>query len=173
MGMYSLYVAKKIGCDCYAFEPVNYNVNALERNIMVNNLQDKITVLACAIDDKVSIDNMFFRDIEAGYGKSRLGGDNKRIHQCYKQSTVGLPLDFVTEHYPFPTHIKMDVEGNEWDALKGMNRTLNDKRLKSMLIETDSYKKEITTLMEKSGFTVYNKELKPNGKTWDMIFVRK
>jgi hypothetical protein len=72
-----------------------------------------------------------------------------------------LSVDWITDHYPltFPNHIKIDVDGNELNIVKGMLRSMRDDRLKSVLVEIDKDKNDallIVELFKQAGFTLNN-----------------
>ncbi|MBC7767090.1 FkbM family methyltransferase [Arenimonas sp.] len=52
IGSFSVYAAHK-GAQVFAFEPDPYNLKYISKNIEINNLQDKITVYASAVAEKI------------------------------------------------------------------------------------------------------------------------
>lgn len=45
VGLYSCYAAKARNCQVYAFEPSVFNIEILARNIVLNDLVDRVTVV--------------------------------------------------------------------------------------------------------------------------------
>ena len=69
VGGYSIYAAKSKGCAVFAFEPSPFNLEFLARNIWLNNLEDKITVIPIALSQHASQAPFKMRRIEwAGSG---------------------------------------------------------------------------------------------------------
>ena len=62
-------------------------------------------------------------------------------------------------------HIKIDVDGIEDNIIKGANDTLKDIRLKSILVELDTarkeYTEEIIIILKKAGLVLSKKEHAP------------
>src|SRR5262249_28869645 len=50
---------------------------------------------------------------------------------------IGMAVDDFVARFdpPFPTHIKMDVDGLEWPILQGAARTFADPRLRAAMVE--------------------------------------
>jgi hypothetical protein len=67
---------------------------------------------------------------------------------------------------PFPTHIKIDVDGLEERGVNGAQRTINDPRLKSVLIEIHDEENETQTMLVDAGL-----RLADSGKN-NKIYVR-
>ena len=55
------------------------------------------------------------------------------------QDVITMNLDFFITKFAdtFPEYIKIDVDGNELKIIEGMQKTLRDTRLKSLLIEVN------------------------------------
>lgn len=71
-------------------------------------------------------------------GKVAPGRGDRTFKAVPSGDVMAMPLDeVVVATSDFPTHIKIDVDGNEWDILKGGHKTLTDHRLRSVLIEVD------------------------------------
>ena len=75
-----------------------------------------------------------------------------------------MSLDDLTGKFdlPFPSHIKVDVDGIEDRIVAGAERTLEVPRLKSVLIEVYMHKtiaEEIKAVFLSKGFELYNRDL--------------
>lgn len=92
----------------YAFEPFHIGYSMLTRNISNNKLENKVDAFQVAIGDE---------DIQASLNKS---------FQIVKSTERGLPtcslkrLDAILPDLADVKFIKMDIEGMELSALKGM-----------------------------------------------------
>lgn len=139
VGVYSLYAAKKIACKVCAFEPVFHNFNALNRNIILNNLQNNITAFCIAINDTFMVDEVHIPDLNSGSARSSFntdtGGLQTSSQYIFHQGCVGFSIDELVKYLPFPNYIKVDVDGNELLVLDGMEQVLCDDRFNSLLIE--------------------------------------
>lgn len=143
IGQYSLYAAKKLNKDCQilAFEPESLNYAKLNKNIVANDLSEVITAYCLAISDKTSLSHFYVRKFAPGQALhsfgTKIGQDRKEFSPEHQQGMMGVSVDDLTQRFslPFPTHIKVDVDGIESLIVKGASNTLADVRLRSVLIE--------------------------------------
>jgi FkbM family methyltransferase len=169
VGLYSLYAAMA-GARVMAFEPESQNYALLNRNIHLNGLQDRITALNIALGDSNRISHLYLSRFEAA---SALHNFDKAVDYnkqpfvpAFKQGVIGARLDDLVEKYdlPRPTHIKIDVDGCERAVIDGATRSLQDRCVRSVLIElNDSLQtdREIVTVLEGVGYKVKNKLRSP------------
>jgi FkbM family methyltransferase len=148
IGQYSLYAARKCGADLkvLAFEPEALNQAKLNRNIVLNGLVGTVVPHALAIADRTAIDTFYIQRFAFGaslhtWGKPVTQGE-KPFEPQNLQGVMAVSLDDLTERFglPFPTHIKIDVDGIEDQVVAGASRVLGDERLKSVLIEVFMHK---------------------------------
>jgi FkbM family methyltransferase len=158
VGGYSIYAAKSKGCAVFAFEPSPFNLEFLARNIWLNNLEDKITVIPIALSQYASQAPFKMRRIEwAGSGSSFGETDNDvSDSESFKYVTIGLPADQVRENFkiPFPESIKLDVDGIEALILAGATEVLT--KTKSVLVEvqhSEAEREAIYSCLSKSGLS--------------------
>ncbi|MGB9521355.1 MAG: FkbM family methyltransferase [Anaerolineales bacterium] len=113
----------------YAFEPYPQNLERLRKNIALNKLSEQIQVIPSAVADRSG-------EMEFWIGPSddtgKLSGSAGRTNFVYKEH-IYVPAisldDFVfSQAYPAPNVIKMDIEGGEILALRGMQRLLAEYR---------------------------------------------
>jgi len=120
-GYFSLLAAQCVGPDgkVYAFEPSKANFQILKKNMELNKFSNVIPVNRAVSDTNVSMP--FFYNQETG-----VTGSLFPLHKP-KESTV--PVECVTIDHFLPGRtidvIKMDIEGSEPNALKGMAKTLS------------------------------------------------
>lgn len=149
VGLYSVYAAKK-GCShVYAFEPSVFNLELLARNINLNCLQSKITVMPIALSEKIGISQFNLSTTSWGGALSTFDKDfdqhGNKLNSVFEYRTIGLSLDEVAEIYkiPFPQYLKIDVDGLEHLILRGGALIL--KHVDSVLIEiSDDFKEQAT-----------------------------
>lgn len=166
IGLYSCYAAKKVGCKVYSFEPSVFNLELLARNIHLNSLSEKITIVPFPLSDVTSFKNFFMTTKEWGGAFSNFGESTdhhgKPISNNFYYKTLGISIDQAVNQINFekPNYIKMDVDGIEHLILKGSLDTL--KNVESILIEVnENYKKqsnEIKQHLVSSGFRLKEKK---------------
>ena len=97
--------------------------------------------------------------------------EGKQFDAEMKYKTFGTSIDYIIEKniLEIPDYIKIDVDGIEHLILKGGERVLKDKKLKSMLIEINENFEEqyhdILNIMKDSGFEI--KEKRNNSDLFD------
>lgn len=167
VGVYSLYAALRKDIEILAFEPSVYNCHILNRNIELNNMDDRIMSLAIAFSDKTSIDRFYMSSTEPGSAlhnfAEAIDHEGKPFVPKFKQGAMGVSIDdFITRfNPPFPNYIKIDVDGIESKIVNGAKITIADKRLKSVLIELDTDNAEecgsVTDIFRNSGLRLFSK----------------
>lgn len=167
VGVYSLYAAKK-GHSLVAFEPSPSNYYLLAKNIEINKLDNKIHAYCIAFSDVTTLDTFYMAKTELGGASNSFGeatdAQGKPFVAQLRQAMVGFSIDDFIKLFnpPFPSHIKIDVDGIEGKIVIGAKQTLADKRLKSVLIELDTerteYCERVTKEFENSGFKLAKKE---------------
>ena len=58
VGLYSCYAAKARGCRVFAFEPSVFNLEILARNIFLNQLTDRITIVPLPLSDRMAFSKL-------------------------------------------------------------------------------------------------------------------
>lgn len=141
VGLYSCYACAKKNPIVYAFEPSVFNLELLARNLFLNRLSQKVTIVPLPLCDSRSIASMLLTSTEWGgalstFGKE-FGWDGELLKQNFDFRTVGLSMDETVEllKIPAPDYIKMDVDGLEHFILKGGSQTLT--QIKGILIEVN------------------------------------
>lgn len=136
IGVYSLYASRKRGARVLAFEPMCSNYDILNRNIFLNGLGGRITAYNIAFNDDTRFATLHLSGFLAGKSGHTFEKEDTD-DTVFEQGMFGISVDsFVFDFgQPFPTHIKIDVDGNEPRIVKGMARVLADPRLKSVAIE--------------------------------------
>jgi hypothetical protein len=92
-------------------------------------------------------------------------------------NTLSISMDqFIEMSLIFPDYIKIDVDGAEEKIILGMTKTVQNKRLKSVVVEvSDNSESAITEFFEKAGFKIEFERRFDDGKTFykNIIFTRK
>lgn len=164
VGLYSIYAAKK-GAKVMAFEPSIFNLELLGRNSHLNGVSDDIVILPFPVNDQLGANMMNLGGTQWGGAMStfgrNIGFDGKPFHPSLLYQIFGISGDDAIRllQLPSPTHIKLDVDGNECLVLKGLSVALAG--AESILIEVnDFYEKqavEVASLLEESGFVLTEK----------------
>lgn len=168
IGIYSLYYAKAKEGSVYSFEPSVFNLRQLAKNVSINNLSKRITIISNPLTESTGIDSFINGNSDEGGALSAFGveygQDNKPIVSDIKYSLVGFSLDDLIEKNILketPALIKIDVDGIEHLILKGASKTLKSETLKSLYIEVnDDFEEQsyqVKIILESAGFKLKEK----------------
>jgi len=135
IGYYALLEAKLVGDKgkVYAIEPVSQNLNLLKRNISLNNYSN-IEVFQLAIGNENKTSRIFLS--EESNWCSMIKTNNIKVVGTAPVKLV--TLDSFLKNKPYPDIIRMDVEGDETEIIKGMKNILSVKRPLKLFIELHS-----------------------------------
>ncbi len=139
VGVFSIYANIKKKMKVYSFEPEPNSFIELYNTIGLNNLNIVPLKIALDFDENTKYFNMI--DFESGISESFLS-DKIEKKTNFLISTNSLDKVISQKKIKFPNYIKIDVDGNEMNILKGMSKTLENKELKSMLVEIEKTNKE-------------------------------
>lgn len=169
IGLYSIYAASR-SVRVIAFEPESQNYALINQNIFLNGFGDRIQCLAVALSDRNGVDYIYLSRFRAGESMHNLGDaldwQQRPFTPSFQQGSVAFSLDRFLEFQPdpFPTHIKIDVDGIEAKVIRGAARTLRDPRLKSLLVEFDDASADDRAAIaeiEQAGFRLLHKKRSP------------
>jgi FkbM family methyltransferase len=159
IGYYTLLFAKWVGPTgkVYAFEPEPTNFQLLEKNVKANNYKN-ITIFQKAVSDKNDKLSFYISDESSAANQlfkpqkfsQIIDVDSVKLDEC-------LPID---EKIDF---IKLDIQGAEGTAIKGMNSILKNNSNTVIMQEwwPDAIKKygmdsdEHLKILEKLGYSFY------------------
>lgn len=125
IGLYTVYAAMKRNCQVWAFEPSVFNLELLARNVFINCVTAKVSLVPLALSDSLGVSQLRMTSTEWGGALSTFGQDfgwdGLPIQQVFGFQTVGLTMGDAVERLgiPQPDYIKMDVDGIEHLILKG------------------------------------------------------
>jgi FkbM family methyltransferase len=124
LGIYTLLAAKR-GARVFAIEADPRNVEKLRRHVLLNGFEDRVTIFPIAAGDHEGTVTLFRAAGNSGHSNLFDGTDPVRV-PCRTIDSLGLPpIDIC----------KIDIEGNELNALKGMAATLDRSPRMKILIE--------------------------------------
>lgn len=165
IGLYSIYAAKARNCRVYAFEPSVFNLELLARNIFLNTLQNKITIVPIALSDKVGASLFKMSNTAWGGALSTFGQDfdqnGATLKNIFEYRTVGLSMADAVKllGIPEPQFIKIDVDGIEHFILRGGGDVLC--KVEGVLIEiNDDFSQqaeESAQHLKNAGLALYKK----------------
>jgi len=164
IGYFSLLAASKVGNEghVFAFEPAPANFHLLLKNIALNKCEN-ITAIRRAILEKNKKTNLYFSDTNTGDHRVFDSGEKRKFIEINAISLDG----FFDKRDKKINFIKIDVQGSEMNALKGMTGILKRKPLK-MFVEFWPYgitsngddPKEFLNLLFENGFKIISPAMK-------------
>ena len=141
IGLYTCYAAKLKNTSVYAFEPSVFNIELLTKNVFINQLSNKVTIVPLSLADKI-------KESEFNMTSKDIGGSSSTFDKDYTYDGSKLKREF---HYKMlgvtmndcvnvlkikqPDYIKIDVDGIEHLILEGGNQIL--KKIKGIIVEVD------------------------------------
>lgn len=126
IGIHTVFTAAKVGerGRVVSFEPEKKAYEALQRNVRLNGLKN-VKVVNVALGSKRGLGRLY-NTPKIGMGASSLleTGDCE-----FRQKVEIWPGDCIRENedLPIPRVVKIDVEGVEFDVIKGLKKTLSQK----------------------------------------------
>ncbi len=154
VGMYSIYAAAR-GVRVFSFEPEAKNLALLNRNIQLNNLQDRASAFGLALGLRTELNYLHLSTDVVGGAINNFGEavdyNGKPFASSYRQGAMCMPLDQLWSEYglPRPNHIKIDVDGLEAKIVAGAEQTLKLPGLKSVLVELNDQLPSDMEIVEK------------------------
>lgn len=203
VGLYSLYTAMRFKGKCcvLSIEPESQNFAKLNQNIFINGLSDSITSCCLAMVDRIGIGTLNIHPyayetwnikgrLVSGPAmhafESQVDHSGKSFKPLHRQGVMSATVDSLWSNFqcPFPNHIKIDVDGPELSVVRGMEKTLKDSRLRTVLVELEGEtgaSMELRAILisnglkEKASFAEVSKGMKKAerfAKSYNSVFVR-
>lgn len=141
VGMYTIWAAATRRVSVYAFEPESQNYAILNRNIVLNNLAERVNAFCMALSDQAGLSTLHLSDLRVGGSCHSVGEALNFKHEpliaAFRQRCITGTVDELVEsgQIPVPNHIKIDVDGFEPKVIAGAARTLARSEVRSLLIE--------------------------------------
>lgn len=156
VGVYAIHSAC-LGAQVVAFEPDSAYRERLKTNISLNNQHSAINVIDWAVSDCEGEATLYTDGVQGNSPSLRLIGERG----ASSVRTRSIDQALAMKELPIPTLIKMDIEGAEILALRGMNHLLNsDQAPRKIFLELhpeflpafDSSEEECMEILEKAGY---------------------
>jgi FkbM family methyltransferase len=153
VGMYTIWAAVTRQMRVYAFEPESQNYALLNRNILHNNLKDRVKAYCLGLSDTQGATELYMTGMIAGGSTHSVGEAVDYKHEPmavgFEQGCVAFRLDdLVSSGIPVPNHIKIDVDGIEAKVVAGGQQTLRERAVKSLLIEVNPARADHREMVE-------------------------
>jgi FkbM family methyltransferase len=130
IGLFTLVMASLVGeaGTVYAFEPLDRNAALLERSIVENGFEDRVTVTRSVVGQSSCSARLLFSEPSLDSGGAHLFTDRMSVPAGHRIAEVGMvDLDHADLRRPID-FIKLDIEGAEPLALLGAERILRADR---------------------------------------------
>lgn len=133
IGVYTLVAAVGHGARVVAVEPSLINAAALRANVALNP-DVRVDVHEIALSDRSGSGLLTATSDEPGATGVVRAADEAAPGLAVRVDTVDHLV--ATGAMPLPTHVKVDIDGGEVEAVRGMERCLAERRLRSLIVET-------------------------------------
>ena len=168
IGIYSLYYAQTNNGNVYSFEPSVFNLRQLVKNVSVNKLSNRVTIVTTPLSSETGISKFVNGSEDEGGALSAFGVDygfdGQPLKGAIDSRVIGFTLDFLIKNKILPERpslIKIDVDGIEHLILSGAIETLQSQTLKSIYVEVnddfEDQNKKVKIALENAGFTLKEK----------------
>jgi FkbM family methyltransferase len=131
IGHYTVFAAKR-GLRVVAIEPMPHNLMLLVHNIGLNAIEDRVTVLPMAIAQQTSPSRMQLSSVRFGSARHKFGGPLLEGGDNATESELSFELCGVSINeasallrLPPPTHLKVDIDGLDDEAVFGASEVLS------------------------------------------------
>jgi len=165
VGLYSIYAAAR-GCRVVAFEPSVLNIELLGRNIDLNGVAAKVVLVPIPLSDQSDNQMMHIGGEQrsgalSSFGRN-VGFDGRAFESVLNYMVPGIrgADALLWFKLPPPTHIKIDVDGNEHLVLEGLGKLLDE--VEEVLVEVnDNYLEQstrVSAILSSHGLLLKQKE---------------
>ena len=143
VGLYSIYAALRKS-SVYSFEPSVFNLEFLARNIYLNALTDRVTIVPLAVGGSgfpvstLNLSSVSWGDSQSSFGTT-LGQEGEEMTIFFDYRILGVSLDAAASQLklPIPRYLKIDVDGIEPEILASGPIVLQS--VEQVLVESPVY----------------------------------
>lgn len=182
VGAYSIiFASQNVNAKVFAFEPMPATFALLTHNVIKNNLQDNITAIPVALGRVSRLSEFYMSSLEAGSAEHSLDtrkdtfGNDLNAVGCLKMLSMDLDTCVDLFNLPLPNSMKIDVDGNELEVLKGAKKLLSQGVLRTILVEVavDNFlTKELEGYLNEFGFIESKRNKLISRGVENLIFVK-
>ncbi len=137
LGLFTVFAAKAVGPGgkVISFEPEAIAHKRLAENIRLNGLHN-VQLFKLALSDSRATRKLILGDPDSVSQSSHLADDDGPSEAVETAEYDGL---VASQSFPIPSAVKMDIEGHEFAALKGMSATLSHPSCTALFCEVHPY----------------------------------
>ena len=165
LGLFTFASAAKVGCRgrVLAIEPDIWLVSLLQKTATLQpDTSARVDVLAAAVAAKLDIRTFCI----SGFARA---GNHLDIHGSAvagiartEQTVVTLALDWLTEHFPVPQVLKIDVEGAELEVLQGGLNLISHHRPIIMCEVHSKNSQDVYNILTSFGYRLFDADTTPD-----------
>ncbi len=162
MGVFAFSAAAKAGTGgrVLCVEPDLWSVGLLRKSCAYNHgLAARVDVLPAAASGRCTLDwlNIPERSRAATHLESAGGAGDELVGGVRERHlTPTVTLDWLSEHYPVPSVLKIDVDGAEFAVLSGAAKLISE-RMPTILIEVyERNATEVTRFLTERAYKLYD-----------------
>lgn len=136
IGGITLYAWRLGAAQVVSFEPEPLNFARLTQNLRLNDAQS-VLALPLAISERAEVARFSYRDFAAGAASPHALDAASATARRFQASCYSVPLDTLKQDPLIrrPTHLKIDVDGQDLEVLRGAVDTLREPTLAHLLVE--------------------------------------
>lgn len=128
IGSYTILASAEVGSKSFSFEPIPITFKQLKENVVLNNIGSKVTLLNIGLASKKG--KLYFsNEKDTSLNHVEIINSNNNLIPI-EVDTLDNKLSGLN-----PLLLKIDVEGFEFDILKGASNVIDDNNLKAIIIE--------------------------------------
>jgi FkbM family methyltransferase len=153
VGAYSITVSALNCCEqIYAFEPSPQTFRELEKNVRLNQIQQRVKLFNAAASDRSGYVTFGIVNNFSGANGicSTLPDDTRRVDRSIEVETMRLDNSFTFSYQCIA--LKIDVEGHELSVLAGAESLLRQNRALLQIEISGSPPEKVSSILRKSGF---------------------
>ena len=138
VGVYTLFASVVMGCKVTALEPESLNFAQLNKNIVANGMSKRVTAYPFAAGEDTGPCVLRIGRFILGHSGHQAGKLRTMKKPAHHQGTWKVAADtLMFSLLKFPTHIKVDVDGDEDVVMEGLAVTLSHPRVREVQVEID------------------------------------
>jgi len=182
VGPYAMLAAKRYpSLTAIAFEPSFTNFHSLCRNILLNELGDRVFPVCAALSDRTYIETFSMAHTTPGPAGHHLlsARENNPVLSMKETRFASLVAIYSLDDFlgqmskPIAVqHLKIDVDGLDLKVLQGATNLLAHGPVQTVCVEVnDQVMTAITSFMQGFGFVIADNPMGPRD-VWNIVFVR-